>query len=679
MKIPPSWAELFGRVELCDCEHCKSVLGPAAYLVDLMHFLDRSDGRPLDVLLQRRPDLQHIQLTCENTNTPVPYIDLVNEILEYYVLNKGSLENAAWNMDGATAEEIAADPQNVSAEAYYVIAREVYPPGLPYLQPLHATRLFLKHLGTSRAELLAAFQARFAPNPPVQPDPVAAAQRATSAEHLNLSEAEWEILTGTMVGGAPAPAADRLHGYDAGRDPSWIDTMQAPGTGITEYLRRSSLTYLELLTLLKTRFVNPGLPHGPDLALLEKIPVDYDTLKQLASAGFQNVDQRVTDALATSGITLAQLEAWTTANYQKLSGLVVLQSPDLTCDLQKTTLRHLDCSAVTEADLLRMHRIIRLWRALEWTLAEVDQALALFAKRKVTPPDEYLEIDEACLEKIAIVRRIQAELGDVAPSSLLALFGDLDVYGEGSPYRVAFLNRAVRKIDTVFDPDAKSSVLTLSPDTDQHTAALLAALRMSAGDLEAIRDDCGQSSPQIDTSKLTLRVVSMIYRYALLARLLGRPPQEVTALRVLCGIKSLEQPTIAEIAAVMDASRRIRDSGWTIAALSYVVRHIPAPGAASPPDLATVLTFALKLRDGLRQIDAENQPREDPDGSFTRERLELLYGRQYADQTLRMLLGVDAYTGHIKLSSPPQWERQTGAAPARTPIERIALARIFSR
>ena len=43
--------------------------------------------KPYDVLIERRPDLPHIALTCENTHTALPYIDIVNEILEYYVAN----------------------------------------------------------------------------------------------------------------------------------------------------------------------------------------------------------------------------------------------------------------------------------------------------------------------------------------------------------------------------------------------------------------------------------------------------------------------------------------------------------------------------------------------------------------------------------------------------------------
>jgi hypothetical protein len=92
----------------CDCEHCGSVYSPAAYFVDLLRYLnvsspDRleqlktrltnkltapaarkklSEFQPLDVLLGRRPDLADLPLTCENTLTTIPYIDLVNELLE---------------------------------------------------------------------------------------------------------------------------------------------------------------------------------------------------------------------------------------------------------------------------------------------------------------------------------------------------------------------------------------------------------------------------------------------------------------------------------------------------------------------------------------------------------------------------------------------------------------------
>ena len=114
----PDWSTLFGTLDLCECESCRSIHGPAAYLVDVLHFLsdrkvidlDRierneqgditkvvfrqkqktlpdgtntiTDLSVKDVLFERRPDLGEIELTCENTDTLVPYVDLVNEALE---------------------------------------------------------------------------------------------------------------------------------------------------------------------------------------------------------------------------------------------------------------------------------------------------------------------------------------------------------------------------------------------------------------------------------------------------------------------------------------------------------------------------------------------------------------------------------------------------------------------
>ncbi len=78
--------KLFGDIEYCECRHCQSVLGPAAYFTDLLHFMETSPsylgGSVLDAMRSRRPDLLDLELTCENTNTEIPYFDLALEILE---------------------------------------------------------------------------------------------------------------------------------------------------------------------------------------------------------------------------------------------------------------------------------------------------------------------------------------------------------------------------------------------------------------------------------------------------------------------------------------------------------------------------------------------------------------------------------------------------------------------
>ncbi|MEK6675311.1 MAG: neuraminidase-like domain-containing protein [Planctomycetota bacterium] len=76
----PTLRVLFGDQDACACGHCNSVLSPAAYFVDVLQFI--KNAGILDFLLKRRPDLQDLELSCDNTNTVVPAIDLALEILE---------------------------------------------------------------------------------------------------------------------------------------------------------------------------------------------------------------------------------------------------------------------------------------------------------------------------------------------------------------------------------------------------------------------------------------------------------------------------------------------------------------------------------------------------------------------------------------------------------------------
>src|SRR5262249_50932556 len=128
----PSMASLFGNLDFCQCEDCRSVLSPAAYFVDLLDLLGKESAPntagnlPLDVLIGknggvkgRRPDLGALPLTCSNTNTAMPYIDLVNEILEYYIAHGNSLDaGAAYDTGTATTADLTAEPQHITPSVY---------------------------------------------------------------------------------------------------------------------------------------------------------------------------------------------------------------------------------------------------------------------------------------------------------------------------------------------------------------------------------------------------------------------------------------------------------------------------------------------------------------------------------------------------------------------------------
>ena len=159
--LTAEWAALFGSPDACECSHCESALSPAAYLVDQMAFLekavDAAGNNALDELLTRRPDLGSLQLSCDNTETPLPHIDLVIEILEAIVasadgktLSAGAIGETTWQGD-----MLAAQPQYMEPAAYDVLHQAVYPfDRLPFDLWTEEGRRYLRQMGIARDELM---------------------------------------------------------------------------------------------------------------------------------------------------------------------------------------------------------------------------------------------------------------------------------------------------------------------------------------------------------------------------------------------------------------------------------------------------------------------------------------------------------------------------------------------
>jgi len=220
IKHYPTLESLFGSMDFCECEHCRSVLSPAAYFVDLLQFVDienqvwanfleqwkathggqdyphkDKNGQPMkpyDVLIERRPDLPHIQLTCENTHTALPYIDIANEILEYYVANGKLTAEAAHDTGEATTAELLAEPQNVIREAYDALVQARYPLSLPFDRWLETARAFCNYFETPLHQLLEVFR----PTDALFDATKAYDRAAIFVEALGLSPAEVALFTG---------------------------------------------------------------------------------------------------------------------------------------------------------------------------------------------------------------------------------------------------------------------------------------------------------------------------------------------------------------------------------------------------------------------------------------------------------------------------------------------------
>lgn len=730
LKEVPDWASLFGSLELCECEECRSMYSPAAYFVDLLQFLDKTctknahDWTPLDVLignsnnphnilLGKRPDLPHIPLTCENTNTLIPYIDLVNEVLESYIAHGRLDQSTAKDTGDSTAEELRANPQFIEEIVYDdTLWNAVFPISLPFDRSLEIARVYYDQLGTSRADVLQLF---------------GAASPILASEQMGITEKEWEIFTGTTFAGQPSTlslsdlyllkdenltptltyqpefTADQIQSGSAvvilqaklntdGADPQltlngnydaitsgavkafqqrhglpvdgsvkaadWAvlatikpDAVGAVVAGVPEFLHRTELHYVELVELLKTRYINAN--HQSYL-LLENAEITAQEIRELIQSDFANPSQQVRDKLTKVNLTLEQVKLL----IQQFALLIIpFSTSSDSSDLSKMLLEHLDGSSVDEKDLWKLQRFIRLWRKLGWTSHELDTALGVLGYPDEIASDDTRKQAADCINKLAQVRQIQAEI-NIPLIPLLSLWGHIDTYGDKPLYNTLFQNRAVL---TPTDPDFQLNVTqdelaVTTKDLAAKRPILLAALRMRDIELAAVLDDT-----HLQAGNLTLANLSALYRYALLAKALRLPVKDLIALKALRGVASdpfiLNNP--ASTLAFIRLVQEVRQTGFLVPQLDYLYRHQFAETTSLPPSQASLKSL-VTLQQGLGTIvkdnasvdPKDNTPLPDPDGEVTRTKLGQLFDGATVDAIVHLIDGTAVYTTSLSTLPP---------------------------
>lgn len=138
--------QLFSDAINENCAHCQSILSPSAYLLDLYRYLGRSTfGREtgIDLLNQRRPDIEGIELSCENADTVLPYIDLTLEVLE----SMAAAQPLVGRQTSWPPEQLRAEPEHVNPVAYDLIENETFPWRMGFSRALHRSKTYLNHIG----------------------------------------------------------------------------------------------------------------------------------------------------------------------------------------------------------------------------------------------------------------------------------------------------------------------------------------------------------------------------------------------------------------------------------------------------------------------------------------------------------------------------------------------------
>jgi Tc toxin complex TcA C-terminal TcB-binding domain/Neuraminidase-like domain/Putative peptidoglycan binding domain/Salmonella virulence plasmid 28.1kDa A protein len=155
--------ELFGPQNYCACQECMSILSPAAYFVDLMRFVHKKISKevflspPDDAhrkhplyLRNRRRDLWHMQISCENTHTLIPYLTIVNEVLQTYLERVVPRLGEATTTNGDKEEDIFKILSEDSQDTKISFS-------LPFNLPLEEIQMYLGHFGLSISDIYAIF------------------------------------------------------------------------------------------------------------------------------------------------------------------------------------------------------------------------------------------------------------------------------------------------------------------------------------------------------------------------------------------------------------------------------------------------------------------------------------------------------------------------------------------
>lgn len=629
----PDLATLFGSMDLCECTHCTSVYSAASYFVDILRFLGERNTngtsynagkRVKQVLLERRPDLGEIELSCENSNTPLPYIDLVNEILENAVwpensvdltgvyigdlvpgtikatvrtemLKKGLPISADAQVIGRdsrdyftirdsqnsyrvpgylsiiriqrtrqthlSAAELRATPEYTNVDCYNRLAKDVvFPFNMPFNLWHVQTGAYLDHLGVPRTTLFETLQQKAADGT-LSPNAV-----QVDAAWLDMPETEWKIITDAQS----KPVWDYWGLTQSGNNLLNPDTPADSTKNITG-------TWLEVLAYVSV--------------LLNRSGLSYPELMQV-------MDMKAINP--TGAVAINDMPAGDTSS----------------CDVSLFRM-----TGLTQDFLGRMHRFIRLWRRLGCKPWELDVLLPN------TNPDINIidkQINSAAIQLLSRMNRIRKRFGwDWMMTH--ALYNNIDhtIYFDrgvtGMPpvetlYQRLFHNKIIHPVLTF--PDSPSG---LTGTIAERVPGLLAAFRITEKDL----DDILASLSLTAAGPLNWDNLSRIYRTSLLAQGLQLSIDHFLRLVRLSGQNPFSDP--AATLSFIRLAEKLSASGFTIPELDYLLTHRYTVNSGVAIDDKAIAAMLKSFREGMNKAVNDILPKGDETAeNYIKSKLGLL-------------------------------------------------------
>ncbi len=680
----PTLESLFGELDYCACEHCRSILSPAAYLVNLLQFLEYSPDAwqvfrnkwgidhhgagypfldraaweragmpeqkksPLDILLSRRPDLEHLPLTCENTNIPLPYIDVVNETLEQYVAH---IENAEplngyhghSTPEDVTSEELLAAPHFIQDAAYKIVqdaayktlAEASFPLRLPFHQPLEYLRRSFTRFDLTLSDVMEVLRED---EREVREGESDYGWTEILMEEIGISRQAFNVVTNKDW----KFKLSQLYGFPEGQGDAAVKGQLVKAK---DFSRRVGISYADVVAILKTRFINP---QAVLLSKLERLGVPIVVLTQLKERDLTNQQFL---ALLPKDIDTAPYDGnipkWVKDHYAKIMTLILLTDPRQSqgdaidhCSFDQFEFLHADGRQLTTVEWYKFIHLLRLKHLLGWTYEQVDQAISALVPELSTASSRKALSDGFTLlvPRIGVLLRLIRRLGLNVQNdlpALLACFASIETYGSSALYRQMFLSSSLTDHDEAFADNGSGEFLT---DDGQkllaHEGTLRAALSLTSDEFTAIVKFL-EFTP---ATGLTVENVSAVFRHGWLAKQLRISVVEFLKVMTRTGLNpfDLSNPSNPPILQLIQFFSRLRTTGLLPAEALYLLWHEDL-NESSTPSNQEILGLMRTVRTDLVAIEQEFIVLDDPDGQKTREKMALVYGTDDTNQFFRIL------------------------------------------
>lgn len=617
MKMSPAAQEipnldvLFEHADFCECEECRSVYGAASYLTDTLHFLSQRMTTGTDTvrdrLLQRRPDIGVIDLNCDNTNTELPYIDIVNEILEETI----SQTRFAINSSFTANLPVFVPPSSTGplSDKQYAI------------DPALLSELIKHESDIAHIDLLLTTQALV--SDAYQPMGSSSTQWIIRDKNLvlkltqNTTDIAVQLLHQTLLSAddlSANPEYTNVKVYDNFLKPIPSSTT-LPFSLPFDLFSTEGEIYLTKLGISKQDLVR--------IFAAENLPVTTPPTNELEEAyAYLNVSSEERNLIfkedfahqniywgtlaASSAVEVDLFLNYTELEYADLLNFLNLKfinpaldskidNDDLSCDLNTKHITNVTQTPINKFDLI--HRFLRMWKKTSFTMQELDACIQCKAIGDG-------KIDANFAWQFHAFLQLKDRLAlDVFP--LLALYEDIQTSGDDSLYNNLFQNK---QITYPLNPDfALVNVNSGIALSEIHKSTIEAATFITTDDLNILLTDNAITT-------LSVANLSLIYRNNLLMQSLSFSANDLRIGKQIIPVDVFASPV--NTVNFLTQNDLLSNTGFSEWDVNYILRQQNDINQTLIPADTTITTNLVELQDALLAINASTAVQPDANGNL---------------------------------------------------------------